>query len=677
MLTLLCGSILALAKSTSDIRKTLGEWTIRYNPENSELSLLKSQQLVLDHVIPEASYQDTQGTHYINSALCSTPLFSRQGNQLDLTFTAASGTQLCVSYALDGGHLLTSAAVCANHTIRSNYVAPICISRDYPLLKEDESNRMLKVPFDNDDFVRYHQYAFGQEMTSFEAGALYCGQTRQGLVIGSVDHDHWKSGIVAKTRNNGHVRHLRVYSGMSHRETRDVLPHGYLEGQQVRSARFFLDFCPDWRLGMESFAQACLKVVPGRHNWTLGTPFGWQSWGVMSDKNSFEVDVAVSQYMHDVLQPGGFCNEQGKIVMSIDAWDNLADKQKDQLCQICEANNQIPGTYWTPFCLWWDAQRIFRQKLPGQDKYMAYECILKANGEFLKYDGAYCLDPTHPGVKAWIDAEIRKIKGHGFRYLKIDFTDNGMIQADSYYDPQVHTGVEAYNQGFQHFIQQADQGTPLYIALSIAPIFPYQYGNSRRIACDTWGAINQTEYSMNAISGGWWTGLLYQYNDPDHCPLIGNDDARHTTESENRARYTNLMCAGMALVCDNFDLQDRSGRGDAKLSRERAPLIMMNADINAIGRLGQSFRPVYGHKAFQGNHGGAESIFQLTTSDCTYVAVFNYSSDPISGEIPAADLGVKNIPASVKELWTQQPHTANPNSLPYSVPARDVRVYRF
>ena len=97
-----------------------------------------------------------------------------------------------------------------------------------------------------------------------------------------------------------------------------------------------------------------------------------------------------------------------------------------------------------------------------------------------------------------------------------------MVQADSYYNKDVTTAVEAYNEGFSHFISEVDKGEPMFIALSIAPIFPYQYGNSRRIACDTWGKIGQSEYSLNSVSGGWWTNEFYQYNDPDHLVLVGN-----------------------------------------------------------------------------------------------------------------------------------------------------------
>lgn len=658
------------------VKISLGQWTIAYDEQDYFFTISKGGKVVLDNVQPQARYDDA---HFVDQPLSTADfknvtLVRENENKAVFRWTN-SNLILCESFTLVDDYLLVDLTLSSESILKSNYLSPIHIDTPISFFSTNTTNRILKVPYDNDDFVRYHQYPFGEEVVSFEACAFYTGESRKGLVIGSVDHDHWKSGIISRTAINGQLQSLSVFSGMSHKETRDVLPHGKLEGKQIVSARFFMNYVDDWRHGMEQFAGACLNVVPGRRNWQGGTPFGWQSWGVMSDKNSFQVDVAVSNYMHDVLQPRGFCNEHGKIVMSIDAWDNLADNQKDQLCEICEANDQIPGTYWTPFCLWWDANRILTNKLPGQNKYLAAECILKANGEFLKYDGAYCLDPTHPGVKEWIRSEIQKIKAHGFRYLKIDFTDNGMIQADSYYNPDVHTGVEAYNEGFTYFIQQADEGTPLYIALSIAPIFPYQYGNSRRIACDTWGRISHAEYSMNAISGGWWTNLLYQYNDPDHCPLIGNDDGLKTTLGENRARYTNLMCAGMALVCDNFDLLDKSGRGDAVRSRERSLQILLNSDVNEVGRLGRSFTPVYGYREFQNKHDGAESFFKLTTDDCTYVAVFNYSDEPMRGEIPLRDLGLRKINA-VKELWFGDTNKNISKAIHYDVPAKDARLYK-
>lgn len=54
---------------------------------------------------------------------------------------------------------------------------------------------MLKVPFDNDGFSSYTKYKFNCATTSYEVGAVINGNNNNGVVIGSVDHDHWKSAV--------------------------------------------------------------------------------------------------------------------------------------------------------------------------------------------------------------------------------------------------------------------------------------------------------------------------------------------------------------------------------------------------------------------------------------------------------------------------------------------------
>ena len=87
------------------------------------------------------------------------------------------------------------------------------------------------------------------------------------------------------------------------------------------------------------------------------------------------------------------------------------------------------------------------QKICEGSQYTGYECVIKVNGKPAKLDGAYCLDPTHPGTKEFISREVQNKKKEGFEYLKVDFTSNGMVQADSYYNKDVTTAVEAYNEG--------------------------------------------------------------------------------------------------------------------------------------------------------------------------------------------------------------------------------------
>lgn len=671
-----------------------GPWKITYAEEGKNFSLdyrqKKNNRTVFVGSMPEVVYDNASGvSRTVNSASFGDMTYVKEnidnefGKGVCYSFTFSrpvNGDEVTMKQNFyvynDHDYLITDLSITGDGNIRSNYLAPVSVTSGYELYEANVNNRMLKVPFDNDSFVRYHKFHMSGDMTSYEVGALYEGESRDGVIFGSVEHDRWKSAVKVKASRNGRVESLKVFSGVSDNETRDVLPHGKLVGPTVSSARMFIGCYDDWRQGMDAYGKANTQIQPKRDNWKYGTPFGWQSWGVMSDKNSFEVDTDISRYFHQVLKPAGFCNDQGINVISIDAWDNLSNEKKVELNKICAANGQIAGTYCTPFALWWNEDMLSR-KLNENSNYTGWDCVLKINGKPYKLDGAYCLDPTHPGVKANISAELRRLKAQGFKYVKVDFTSNGMVQADAYYNPNVKTAVEAYNEGFKHFIEEADKGEPLFVALSIAPMFPYQYGNSRRIACDTWGKINQSEYSMNAISGGWWTQEFYQFNDPDHLVLVGND-AEKETVGENRARVTNGAVSGMLLVSDNYSLSDKSGRGDAVLSRERAQTVLMNKDVNEIGNMGRSFRPVFGYDEYNRKHDGAENCFMYHTPEYLYVAVINYKHDPLAGQIPLELLEITaNDFDRVKELWSGQDVSVSHNRLIYELPGRDAKIYRF
>lgn len=676
-----------------------GKYKITYKEAEQRFSIASKNsdgayRVVFPNFAPEARYDFGGDTIYsVNSTLFSKVTHQEQevenefGKGVCYTFTfdePQNGTSVTLSqrfYLYDSlDFILTDLTLSSSREVESNFLSPVAISAPYTLFTANSSNRMLKVPYDNDGFGRYYRYPITQAATSYEVTAIYEGTTRNGLIVGSVDHNHWKSAVTVSGSDNGKIHAVKVFSGISTSETRDAIPHGKLLGLSVSSARFFIGFFDDWRIGMESYARANTTVVPRRESWTGGAPFGWQSWGVMSNKNSYETDLEISDYYRDVLVPGSFNNgRQGQTIISLDASDNLSSTQHSQFVKHAKENGQIVGGYTTPFALWWsesDLDKIFYTDPYGKT-YTMRDCVLHVNGEPCKYDGAYCLDPTHPATKSGMASSLRSMAAAGFGYVKVDFTSNGIIQADSYYNPAVRTAVEAYNEGMSYFIKQADK-YGLFVAFSISPLFPYQYANSRRIACDTWGLIGQTEYSMNALSGGWWSDLLYQFNDPDHIVLVGNGDQRNATVGENRARMTNGVVAGMVLVADNFSLSDESGQGNATLSRGRAKAILMNNDVNEVGRMGTSFMPVYGCKEYNNSPGGAESFFMHHTDSCLYVAVINYDSSPISGTIPYALLGMQSGDvAAVKELWMGVEQAAQGSeALGYSVPAQDARIYR-
>lgn len=674
-----------------------GGWRITYNEQGKDFDIAVSRDGKETHNIicgsaPSARY-DLEGksgievnsrsfshvqykkhkvTDSFGKGVCHTFIFSSPVNGDNINMTQQFYIYENRDYILTRLSLSTKEG-----RLCSNNLAPICSEKPCDLLTPDSNNRMLRVPFDNDGFVRYNKYHIDGTMTSYEVTAIYEGESRKGVVLGSVEHNRWKSAIRISGSDNCRIDSLCLYSGAADNATRDVLQHGKIEGNEVCSALMYIGWHKDWRDGMEEYAKANTILTPRRETWQRGTPFGWQSWGVMADKNSFEADIEISDYFKNVLRPAGFCNNNGLNIMSIDAWDNLSAEQRRNLTKHCKENGQVTGTYLTPFCLWWNEEMLHSNKLFDGCEYYGYDCVIKVNGKPYKLDGAYCLDPTHPGTKQMISRDVNRIKSEGFEYVKVDFTSNGMVQADCYYDKNIKTAVEAYNEGFTHFVNEADKGEPLFIALSIAPIFPYQYGNSRRIACDTWGKIGHSEYSMNAVGAGWWTNIFYQYNDPDHLVLVGNDDVKES-EGENRARITNGVVSGMMLVSDNYSKEHGKERGKASLSFERAAKFLSNKEINRIANLGCSFRPVYGYKEYNGNPDGAEECVMLHTEEYLYVAIINYRNEVLNGNIPFERLGITNEDfISIKELWNGETVRTTESVLPYSVPATDAKIFSF
>lgn len=673
-------NIFCLTAMAKDLTARLGTWDVIYNQTSHTFSFQRGGRNILSSSKPEASLQIGETESLISTADFDKVALreSKDATTACFSFTGrkTGETGMDLVFCTQGDALLARLTLCSKGIVGSNYMAPIATVA--PNRFDGQECRILKVPFDNDGFGRYLFCRLDTAVTSYEVCAIFDGMTRHGLVVGSVEHDHWKSAVQVDAEQGNVIKSLKAFSGVSTEETRDVLPHGSLQGSRVSSARFLLAEADDWRDGMELFASACTMRQPGRRTWDGGTPFGWQSWGVMATKNNLKVDMATADYLAYILRPAGFAGSDGMQIMSIDAWDNLNAEQKLQLTAHCSKQGQMVGLYRSPFCLWWGEHDNLERPLYNGCKYSASECVLTAKGQPLRYDGAFCLDPTHPAVKDMISRDMEEARRLGFRYVKADFLCNGCIQADKYYDKEVRTAVEAYNAGMKHFMEQCrlDDGSEMFIALSISPIFPYQYANSRRIACDTWGKISHSEYAMNAIGGGWWTNGLYQRNDPDHIVLVGNDKEKET-EGENRARLTTGIASGMLLLADNYDItDDETGCGNPSLSIDRAMLLLQNAEVNALARrIKTSFRPVYGFLPYNGKPGGADNFMVYRDRTDIVIAIVNYDIKSINGKLDLKDIGLTKA-QSIRELWTGTNIPLEGNMLPYSVPAWDARLYK-
>ena len=84
----------------------------------------------------------------------------------------------------------------------------------------------MRVPYDNDKWVRYLTETAPLETESYEVTALFQPDSRNGLILGSISHDVWKTGIRVKGETAGKLDELELYAGAADAMTRDSQPHG-------------------------------------------------------------------------------------------------------------------------------------------------------------------------------------------------------------------------------------------------------------------------------------------------------------------------------------------------------------------------------------------------------------------------------------------------------------------
>jgi hypothetical protein len=508
-------------------------------------------------------------------------------------------------------------------------------------------SRGLFVPFDNDMFVRYGVHWLNTRWTSSEVTALFSAFTRRGIVLGSVTHDQWKTGIAIDAEGDGErLRGLRVFGGLSEdRLTHDTQPHGLVTGGVVVSPRVFVGFYADWRDGMEAYGRANAAVAAPLR-WEGGPPFGWNSWAAVGEKVSRDAFVEASDFVARELTPRGFAGRDGVVYLNFDAWwDFLPEAQFQECIAHARRNGQRVGIYWTPFAFWGDDHGAKAEGTNG--RYTARDILLKdAQGRPLpKVDNGWPVDPTHPGALARLTWQMDRFVRWGFSYVKLDFLSHGALEG-AHHDPAVTTGIAAYNAGMRAVLERlslARAGRPIFVSLSIAPLFPHQYAHARRVSCDVFGSLKDTEYLLNSVALGWWlSGTAYAFNDPDHVVLYRHGERTPTTDAEALAR-TNAALIGGGVLLDSDDLR-RPG------ARERARRLLTNRDALALARDGRPFRPV----EWDNGYHASEAFARVEPGGKTvHVALFNFRGSAVRKVVPLAALGVDDRrPWRGLDLWT-------------------------
>ncbi|HWT74951.1 MAG TPA: hypothetical protein VN258_09575 [Mobilitalea sp.] len=520
-------------------------------------------------------------------------------------------------------YILMEAVVASEAGVSTNNIAPIMANKgDFTtgvLNIMGDDPRFIFTPFDNDAFVRFSSLPLIAASESYEVTAIFDNTTRKGMVVGSVTHDTWKTGIKVKQGGINDIIELRVYGGITSPYTRDTLPHGYVSGTSVSSPKIFLGFYDDYRDGMEAYGSANAIIAPPLE-WDKGIPMGWNSWSAVADKVNYDIYVDSSDFVKENLQDNSFSNN-GVVYINFDSfWDNLSEYELKQAAQHVIDNGQIPGIYYTPFTFWGGGNTAGAVE-GTNNKYSWQDVVLKdENGTILPaVDGGVSIDPTHPANAMRMKYMFDKFREWGFKYVKLDFMSHGAREGN-FYNKDITTGIQAYNYGMQQLmdiLRDDIKNQDFFISLSIAPLFPSQYAHSRRISCDVFGTIDNAEYMLNSLTYGWWmNGTVYPFNDPDHIVVYNSYNHREPILfNEGLTRYISAAISGTMMIdSDDFRIKE---------ARERAKEILTNEEINEVAKAGVSFRPVEGNTKDR-----ACDTFMRYDADenVTYLAVFNFSA---------------------------------------------------
>lgn len=541
--------------------------------------------------------------------------------------------------------------------VAASYLSPLTTNE--LLMDQNAEARGLVVPFDNDMWVRYEvQPLDSADYTASEVTSFFDQGSKLGWVIGSVEHKIWKSGIKVKHAGNGLT--MAAFGGFSDPAvTHDKLPHGKVVSGDTNcySPKIFLGLYDDWRDGMEEYAAANkLAEPPVVFKWKKATPMGWNSWGALQTKLDLQSAKAVVDFFSDSCK--GFRNADGTLFIDLDSyWDKLIKggidgdvSQLQSFVSYCKSKKLQPGIYWAPFADWGKQDVNI-----ANTAYKYSGGWTRQNGKPVDLDGAYALDPTHPGTRARIVQHISRFRELGFEMIKIDFLGHAALESDRFYDASITTGMQAYAAGMEFLDSVLDNSMLLYAAIS-PTMATGRYVHMRRIACDAFSSMDNTEYTLNSTGYGWWQSHLYRFADADHV-VFNNEPA-----GVNRARLASALVTGTLITGDDF-----SSDGPWKNTARK---LLQNKALLRVIKDGQSFRPL---AIAEGRKSPA--LFIKTLKGKTYLAAFNYTGTVLHLQFSPEELGFgPGNKVKATEIFTQATMQLTA-SLSMQIPPNDVRLY--
>ncbi|MGI6608693.1 MAG: hypothetical protein ACOX1F_06975 [Erysipelotrichaceae bacterium] len=491
------------------------------------------------------------------------------------------------------------------------YPSNLCL----PLFSSLES-KILLCPYDNDMWVRYEITYLKSGRTSYDVSAIFDTKSLNGMVLGSIDNNIWKNGIVCSEYD---ARCLRCISGIADGGTHDSNSHGYLSGRTVTSDRFVCGYFEDIRDGLIYYGKLA-QNKKGLYKYNGPVPFGWNSYSALG------IDVTLDHYEEaaDFLyhQLNNFTDSENVTFINLDGNIGLSKHRLKRIIKKLHKRNQKAGTYMFPLCHM-DVMNLL--PLKGTLLKFRKDIVLKQpdNSSYFPVDGKLPIDITIPEAERDFRLQLREIIDIGFDYIKFDFLSHGALEGQRH-NKNIKTGRQALMYFYNILKEELDPektGKEIFVDFSISPLFPSNYAHGRRCCCDCFGHIEDIKYVLNSLTFGFWTNnYLYQYSDPDHTVLYSSviDKRGISSFHEAKSRYNASVISGtVMLLSDNYgpDIDNP----EVEPAKQRAILLANNENLNRIARFNRAFLPV----KFEENN----NLFFLCHQGHTYGAVFNFENE--------------------------------------------------
>ncbi|HVV04031.1 MAG TPA: hypothetical protein VHC96_07385 [Puia sp.] len=594
------------------------------------------------------------------------------------------------------GHFVLTDLVAASTTgetpVETRNISPLAV---FPRTKgrlavTGSEPRILDEPFDNDEWVgvkeRHWPDATG---ISYDFSSIYDNTTMAGLVLGSVTHDTWKTGIIYKTASTGgQLDSFVVYGGAATPDkdgTHDHALHGTMKGSFVQSPLVYLAGGPDIRPLFKGYGRIN-AWLNGSLSWKGYAPVYWNSFGVEGvlgyEKVMMPAGVGkISDYLHTLDNFSRWSHP----VLSVDSYDQsiYTTELLTSLGKYAKKNGQQMGFYFIPFAVWtW--KNTMDQTMVAGTSYTLRDVVLKdQDGKPIAYKdgdwGAFPLDPTHPATRQSIIAQLQKARTIGATFLKIDFLTAGALESTTRWDPSVRTGLQAYNFGMKMLKHLIDSilGPDIFITEAISPMFPHQYAHTRFISTDVYSHLRDdekgfpgwgsTESSLATGSHlGWVQGTLWPFTNLDVCIMQHFQKNPELSEQEIKVRLYAMMVMG-SILGDGSDFRQ-------PLAAERGRKFLNNARLCAFFSRPQAFTPL---KFPDGDSYDQQMAFCLK-GDTTLLGLFNFhTQQPYNANFRLQDIGLKNGKYILKDFITDAPlGTIEKETFTISVSPKDALMVR-